>query len=170
MSLTSLTAVELGKKIKAKEVTAVEAMEAVLAQIKKSEETVNAYVTVDEEGALKRAAEVQKKIDAGELEGPLAGVPVAIKDNMCTEGMLTTCSSKILGNFIPTYTSEAVLNLEKAGAVIIGKTNMDEFAMGSTTETSAPARRWLRKNAFSLWDPIPADLSVSPVLSAALPD
>ena len=137
MSLTSLTAVELGKKIKAKEVTAVEAMEAVLAQIKKSEETVNAYVTVDEEGALKRAAEVQKKIDAGELEGPLAGVPVAIKDNMCTEGMLTTCSSKILGNFIPTYTSEAVLNLEKAGAVIIGKTNMDEFAMGSTTETSA---------------------------------
>ena len=137
MSLTSLTAVELGKKIKAKEVTAVEAMEAVLAQIKKSEETVNAYVTVDEEGALKRAAEVQKKIDAGELEGPLAGVPVAIKDNMCTEGMLTTCSSKILGNFIPTYTSGAVLNLEKAGAVIIGKTNMDEFAMGSTTETSA---------------------------------
>lgn len=137
MSLTSLTAVELGKKIKAKEVTAVEAMEAVLAQIKKSEETVNAYVTVDEEGALKRAAEVQKKIDAGELTGPLAGVPVAIKDNMCTEGMRTTCSSKILGNFIPTYTSEAVRNLEKAGAVIIGKTNMDEFAMGSTTETSA---------------------------------
>lgn len=137
MSLTSLTAVELGKKIKAKEVTAVEAMKAVLAQIKKSEETVNAYVTVDEEGALKRAAEVQKKIDAGELTGPLAGVPVAIKDNMCTEGMRTTCSSKILGNFIPTYTSEAVRNLEKAGAVIIGKTNMDEFAMGSTTETSA---------------------------------
>ena len=137
MSLTSLTAVELGRKIKAKEVTAVEAMKAVLEQIKKSEGTVNAYVTVDEEGALKRAEEVQKKIDAGELEGPLAGVPVAIKDNMCTEGMLTTCSSKILGNFIPTYTSEAVLNLEKAGAVIIGKTNMDEFAMGSTTETSA---------------------------------
>ena len=69
--------------------------------------------------------------------GPLAGVPVAIKDNMCTEGMLTTCSSKILGNFIPTFSSEAVLNLEKAGAVILGKTNMDEFAMGSTTETSA---------------------------------
>ncbi len=145
MSLTSLTAVELGRKIKAKEVTAVEAMKAVLEQIKKSEGTVNAYVTVDEEGALKRAEEVQKKIDAGELEGPLAGVPVAIKDNMCTEGMLTTCSSKILGNFIPTYTSEAVLNLEKAGAVIIGKTNMDEFAMGSTTETSAygvPRNPW----------------------------
>lgn len=100
MSLTSLTAVELGRKIKAKEVTAVEAMKAVLEQIKKSEGTVNAYVTVDEEGALKRAEEVQKKIDAGELEGPLAGVPVAIKDNMCTEGMLTTCSSKILGLFL----------------------------------------------------------------------
>ena len=71
------------------------------------------------------------------LTGPLAGVPVAIKDNMCTKDLLTTCSSKILYNFKPTYTAEAVENLEKAGAVIIGKTNMDEFAMGSTTETSA---------------------------------
>lgn len=137
MSLTSLTAVELGKKIKAKEVSVKEAVLASLEQIKKHEAAVNAYVTVDEEGALKRAEEVQALIDAGELTGPLAGVPVAIKDNMCTEGMLTTCSSKILGNFVPTYTAEAVLNLEKAGAVILGKTNMDEFAMGSTTETSA---------------------------------
>ena len=94
-------------------------------------------MTVDREGALKRVKEVQAKIDAGELTGPLAGVPVAIKDNMCTKGLLTTCSSKILYNFVPTYTAEAVLNLEKAGAVILGKTNMDEFAMGSTTETSA---------------------------------
>ena len=70
------------------------------------------------------------------MTGPLAGVPFAIKDNMCTEGTLTTCSSKILENFIPTFSAEAVLNLEKAGAVILGKTNMDEFAMGSTTETS----------------------------------
>ena len=76
-------------------------------------------------------------IDDGTLTGPLAGVPVAIKDNMCTKDLLTTCSSKILYNFKPTYTAEAVENLEKAGAVIIGKTNMDEFAMGSTTETSA---------------------------------
>ena len=91
---------------------------------------------MDKEGALKRAEEVQKLIDDGTLTGPLAGVPVAIKDNMCTKGMLTTCSSKILGNFQPMFTAEAVKNLEAAGAVILGKTNMDEFAMGSTTETS----------------------------------
>ena len=71
------------------------------------------------------------------MTGPLAGVPVALKDNLCTKGVLTTCSSKILYNFVPTYTAQAVENLQKAGAVIIGKTNLDEFAMGSTTETSA---------------------------------
>ena len=136
MGLLDLTAVELGKKIKAGEVSVLEATKAVLDQIKEKDDLYNCYVTVDEEGALKQAEEVQKKIDAGELTGPLAGVPVAIKDNMCTKGLLTTCSSKILENFVPTYTAEAVLNLEKAGAVILGKTNMDEFAMGSTTETS----------------------------------
>ena len=137
MSLMSLTAVELGRKIKEKEVTVEEAVTAALDAIEKREAQVHSFVTVDREGALKRAKEVQAKIDAGELTGPLAGVPVAIKDNMCTKGLLTTCSSKILYNFVPTYTAEAVLNLEKAGAVILGKTNMDEFAMGSTTETSA---------------------------------
>lgn len=137
MSLMSLTAVELGRKIKEKEVTVEEAVTAALDAIETREAEVHSFVTVDREGALKRAKEVQAKIDAGELTGPLAGVPVAIKDNMCTKGLLTTCSSKILYNFVPTYTAEAVLNLEKAGAVILGKTNMDEFAMGSTTETSA---------------------------------
>lgn len=137
MEILSCTAVELGRKIKEKELTAVQATQAVLDQIDRVENTVHAYVTVDKEGALKKAAEIQKKIDKGELTGPLAGVPVAIKDNMCTEGMLTTCSSKILYNFVPTFTAEAVKRLEDAGAVIIGKTNMDEFAMGSTTETSA---------------------------------
>ena len=137
MSLMSLTAVELGRKIKEKEVTVEEAVTAALDAIEMREAEVHSFVTVDREGALKRAKEVQAKIDAGELTGPLAGVPVAIKDNMCTKGLLTTCSSKILYNFVPTYTAEAVLNLEKAGAVILGKTNMDEFAMGSTTETSA---------------------------------
>ena len=136
MDIMSLTAVELGKKIKAKEISVTEATQAYLDQIEKVENDVHSYVTIDKEGALKRAEEVQKMIDDGTLLSPLAGVPVAIKDNMCTKGTRTTCSSKILENFVPTFTSEAVLNVEKAGAVIIGKTNMDEFAMGSTTETS----------------------------------
>ncbi len=136
MQITRLTAVELGKKIKAGELTAVEATKAALEQIKAMESALNSFVTVDEAEALRQAEEVQKKIEAGELTDPLAGVPVAIKDNLCTEGLRTTCSSKILENFTPTYTAEAVLNLKKAGAVILGKTNMDEFAMGSTTETS----------------------------------
>ena len=92
MSLMNLTAVELGKKIKNKEVTVVEATKAALDAIDAKEDKVNSFVTVDREGALKRAEEVQKLIDDGKLNGPLAGVPVAIKDNMCTEGLLTTCS------------------------------------------------------------------------------
>ncbi|MGN0151844.1 MAG: Asp-tRNA(Asn)/Glu-tRNA(Gln) amidotransferase subunit GatA [Wujia sp.] len=131
-----LTAVELGKKIRSGEVRVADAALACLDRIEKLDKDYNCFVTVDREGALAQAEEIQKKIDAGELDGPLAGVPVAIKDNMCIEGMLTTCSSKILSNFVPTYTAEAVCKLREAGAVIIGKTNMDEFAMGSTTETS----------------------------------
>ena len=137
MDILSLTAVELAKAIREGKTTAVEATQAVLDEIAAGEDTYHCYVTVERDKALQQAAEVQKKIEAGELTGPLAGVPFAIKDNMCTEGTLTTCSSKILENFIPTFSAEAVLNLEKAGAVILGKTNMDEFAMGSTTETSA---------------------------------
>lgn len=137
MDILSYSAVGLSAAIKEGKVTATEAMEAVLARIDEREREINAYVTVDREQALRAAANAQQKIKNGELTGPLAGVPAAIKDNMCTEGMLTTCSSKILKNFVPTFTAEAVRNLQKAGAVIIGKTNMDEFAMGSTTETSA---------------------------------
>lgn len=137
MDIRNLTALELGKKIKTGEIGVVEATKAALEQIQAVDETVNAFVTVDEAGALRRAEEVQKQIDAGILTGVLAGVPAAIKDNLCTKDLLTTCSSKILYNFKPTYTAEAVRNLERAGAVLLGKTNMDEFAMGSTTETSA---------------------------------
>lgn len=137
MDITEMTAAQLSAAIRAGETTAVEATEAVLAQIEKEDKKYNCYVTVDRDGALAQARAVQAKIEAGELTGPLAGVPVAVKDNICTEGLLTTCSSKILHNFVPTYTAEAVKNLQKAGAVILGKTNMDEFAMGSTTETSA---------------------------------
>ncbi len=137
MSLMSMTAVELGRKIKNREVTAEEAARAALEAIHAKEGQIGSFVTVEEEKALARAKEVQKGIDDGTFAGPLAGVPVAVKDNMCTKGILTTCSSKILGNFVPAYTAEAVKRLEAAGAVILGKTNMDEFAMGSTTETSA---------------------------------
>lgn len=137
MNLMSLTAVELGKKIKSGEVRVVDAVNAAFDQIEAVEKDINSYVTVyKKEEVLEKAEHIQILIDEGQLTGPLAGVPVAIKDNMCTRDKLTTCSSKILGNFYPTYSAEAVINLEKAGAVIIGKTNMDEFAMGSTTETS----------------------------------
>lgn len=135
--ILSLTAVQLGKKIKDGEVTSVEAVKAVLDQIKAMEPLLNSFVTIEEEKALEQADEVQKRIEAGELTGPLAGVPVAVKDNICIDGMKTTCSSKILWDFVPTYTATAVENLKRSGAVILGKTNMDEFAMGSTTETSA---------------------------------
>lgn len=146
MNLMDLTAVELGKKIKSGETSAVEVAKESIASINKLESKINAFVTViDEKKILEAADNVQKRIEAGELTGPLAGVPVAIKDNMCTNGILTTCSSKILGNFVPPYTATAVENLENAGAIIVGKTNMDEFAMGSTTETSfygATANPW----------------------------
>lgn len=131
MEITALTALELGKKIKAGEVTVEEAVKAQLEKIKERDGVYNCYVTVMEEEALKRAKEVQKRIDAGELDdSPLAGVPVAIKDNICTKGVLTTCSSKILNNFKPPYDAAVIEKLEAAGAVIIGKVNMDEFANG----------------------------------------
>ncbi|MEY8333782.1 Asp-tRNA(Asn)/Glu-tRNA(Gln) amidotransferase subunit GatA [Lachnospiraceae bacterium 47-T17] len=136
MSLMGLTAVRLGEMIKNREVTALEATREALDAIEAREASVHSFVTVDAEGALARARAVQQKIDEG-FSSPLAGVPVALKDNLCTAGMRTTCSSRMLGNFIPRFTAEAVLRLLQAGAVILGKTNMDEFAMGSTTETSA---------------------------------
>lgn len=136
MNILEYTAVQLSEKIKQGEVKVAEAVEAVFEQIDKTEENLNCYVTLEKEKALQQAAVIQEKIDKKELTGPLAGVPFAIKDNLCTAGTLTTCSSKILSNFVPAYSAEAVLKLEEAGAVIIGKTNMDEFAMGSTTETS----------------------------------
>lgn len=136
MDILSLSAVELGKKIKAGEISVREAVTAALDRTEKAEPLINSFITIDREGALKHADEIQQKIAAGELTGPLAGVPAAVKDNICIKGMTTTCGSKILENFVPAYTAEAVQNLKKSGVIIIGKTNMDEFAMGSTTETS----------------------------------
>ncbi|MDO5294550.1 MAG: Asp-tRNA(Asn)/Glu-tRNA(Gln) amidotransferase subunit GatA [bacterium] len=137
MDLTTLTALELSTLIKSGQVTVVEATRQTLEKIKEREAKYNCFVTVVEADALRQAEEVQKRIDAGELsDSPLAGVPMAIKDNICTKGVKTSCSSKILGDFKPPYNAEVVERLQKAGAVVLGKLNMDEFAMGSTTETS----------------------------------
>lgn len=136
MSLTALGAVALGKKIREREVSVKEAVEDALDQIRKKEPELNSFITIDEEGAIRQAHQIQKKIDNRTCTGPLAGVPAAVKDNLCTAGMLTTCGSRMLSDFVPQYSAQAVQNLRDAGAVILGKTNMDEFAMGSTTETS----------------------------------
>ncbi len=136
MNLLSLSAVELSAAIREGKTTAPQALEAVLARIDRQEETCHCYVTVDREGARRRAEAVQRQIESGALTGPLAGVPMAVKDNLCTQGLRTTCASRMLEDFVPGYTAETVRRLEAAGAVLVGKTNMDEFAMGSTTETS----------------------------------
>ncbi len=136
MKLTELSATQLSARIRGKEIRVTEALDEVFKVISEKEGLLHCYVTLEREKAYERAKEVQQKIDRGELTGPLAGVPFALKDNLCTEGTRTTCSSKILENFVPAYSAEAVKLLEKAGAVFLGKTNMDEFAMGSTTETS----------------------------------
>lgn len=137
MELCDFTAVQLGKKIQQGEVSSAEAVREVLKRIHEREDLLHCYVTIDEEGALQQAEEVQKQVRQGRLHGPLAGAPVALKDNLCTRGMRTTCGSKMLASFVPSYSAFAVRQLKKSGAVILGKTNMDEFAMGSTTETSA---------------------------------
>ena len=135
MDLTALKISDLRSMLDKKELSAKELTDAYLDRIKAVDDKLESYITVTAEAAEKAAEKAQEKINKGEASA-LCGIPLAIKDNICTEGIETTCSSKILENFVPTFTSEAVLNLEKAGAVIIGKTNMDEFAMGSTTETS----------------------------------
>lgn len=137
MSILDFTALELGRKIKAGEVGCEEAVRAVFGRIGRLEPELLCYISLDEEGALSQARRVQRQIEEGSLTGPLAGVPAAVKDNICIAGSRTTCGSKMLEHFTPVYTAEAVKNLERAGAVIVGKANMDEFAMGSTTETSA---------------------------------
>ena len=136
MSLYQLTAKELHRKLCNKECSAREVTESVLGRIDACEDRVGAYVTLDREGALAAAGEVDKKIAAGEAIGPLAGIPVAVKDNICTKDILTTCSSRMLYNFRPPYDATVVERLRSAGYVMTGKANMDEFAMGSSTETS----------------------------------
>ncbi len=132
----NMTALEIGEAIKQKQITVTDAVLAVLDAIDKVDSEINAYITVNRDEALKKAQEVQKKIDSGELTGALAGVPIAIKDNICTKNLKTTCASKMLEDFVPCYDATVIEKLENAGAVVLGKLNMDEFAMGSTGETS----------------------------------
>lgn len=136
MDIRNLTALETGRLIKEGRLTSVDATKAVLDSIAATDKDINAYITVIADAALKRAAEVDADIAAGRLTGPLAGVPISIKDNICTKGVKTTCASKILGDFEPPYDATVIEKLNAAGMVIVGKLNMDEFAMGSTTETS----------------------------------
>ncbi|MBE5927046.1 MAG: Asp-tRNA(Asn)/Glu-tRNA(Gln) amidotransferase subunit GatA [Lachnospiraceae bacterium] len=136
-NILELSAVGLSERIKAGDIKVIDVVNAVIEHIENVDDTFNSFIIIDKEYARIRAGEVQALIDAGKLDSKLAGVPFAVKDNICTKGIRTTCGSKILNNFVPTYSALAVTLLENAGAIIIGKTNMDEFAMGSTSETSA---------------------------------
>ena len=137
MELETMTALELAEKIKQRQISVQDGVKSVFDQIEKKDGKVHAYLETYKKEAYARAKEVEKGIEDGTYAGPLAGVPVAVKDNICVKGKKTTCASKILENFVPQYNAEVIDRLEKAGMIIIGKTNMDEFAMGSTTETSA---------------------------------
>src|SRR3989339_944323 len=124
------TASELNKLLIEKKVSSVELTEQIFTQIEKTENKVKAYITLTKEDALKQAKLADERISQNKDITLLTGIPIAIKDNMCTKGMLTTCASKILSNYIAPYDATVVTKLKEAGAIIIGKANMDEFAMG----------------------------------------
>ena len=136
-NICELTAHEIREAYANKELKVVDVVKAFYEKIKVDDEKIKGYITLCEEEAIKTAEEIQAKFDAGEEMGPLAGVPIAIKDNMCTRGLKTTCASKMLENFIPPYDATVIKSLKDAGAIILGKVNMDEFAMGGSTENSA---------------------------------
>ena len=136
MELFDLTALELGAKIRAREIGVEEAVRACLARMEEKEPQVHAFIRVTREQALRRAREVQKGIDEGVYTGPLAGVPMAVKDLISTRDVETTCASRMLEHYVPVFDATVMQKLQEAGAVCLGKTNMDEFAMGSTTESS----------------------------------
>ena len=136
-NICELTAHEIREAYANKELKVVDVVKAFYEKIKVDDEKIKGYITLCEEDAIKNAEAIQAKFDAGEEMGPLAGVPIAIKDNMCTRGLKTTCASKMLENFIPPYDATVIKSLKEAGAIILGKVNMDEFAMGGSTENSA---------------------------------
>lgn len=137
MSITSLTLTELSEAMKRGELSSREITEAYLNRIHEAESQIGGYITVAEEGALRQAEEADKARASGAPLSPMHGIPVAVKDNICVEGLPTTCASKMLENFVPPYSAAAWEKLRAAGCVLLGKTNLDEFAMGSTTENSA---------------------------------
>ena len=144
MALHALTIHELREMLANGQVSAVEVTRDVLDRIEKVEDKVKAYITLDPELALQQAETADKKLKDG-TGGPLCGIPVSVKDVLCTDGMRTTCGSRILENFVPPYDATTVVKLKKAGAVLIGKVSMDEFAMGSTSEHCAfgpPKNPW----------------------------
>jgi len=131
-----MTALELASAIKSKQLSVPEAVSKYISTIEENEKNINAFTVVSKERAFSRAKEVQKQIDSGEVS-PLAGVPIAVKDNISTEGIETACASKILGGYTPVFDAVVIEKLEQAGMIVIGKTNMDEFAMGGSSETGA---------------------------------
>jgi len=135
MELYTLTIHEAAEKLKNGEITSRELTASVIDRIEMVEDKIDAFITIDKEGALAQADNADKAIADGNT-GPLTGIPISIKDLICTSGTKTTCASKILENFVPTYDATVMTKLKKAGAVIVGKVNMDEFAMGSTNENS----------------------------------
>ncbi len=137
MNLFELTAVQLAERLRHRDLSAVELTQAVLARIDAVEETIGSYVTVTRESALRQAEAIDRRRAAGEALGPLAGIPIALKDNLNTKGTLTTCASKMLEHFVPPYDATATAKVQAAGMISVGKANMDEFAMGSSTENSA---------------------------------
>ncbi|MBC8571188.1 Asp-tRNA(Asn)/Glu-tRNA(Gln) amidotransferase subunit GatA [Zongyangia hominis] len=136
MNITEMPVWELSRALQGKELSAVEAASAYLDEISAKEKDIGAYLTVTEEGALSTAAQVDKKRTQGEKLPPLAGVPMGIKDNICVRGVRTTCASRMLENFVPPYDAHVVERLAEHDYVLLGKTNLDEFAMGSSTENS----------------------------------
>ncbi|MEE9201173.1 MAG: Asp-tRNA(Asn)/Glu-tRNA(Gln) amidotransferase subunit GatA [Candidatus Brocadiales bacterium] len=134
---SELTAFELKEKLASGEITAQKVTDDVFRQVEEKDPLIGAYLTLNKEVALETAGEIDEKIKRGERPGLLAGIPVAVKDNICTRGLKTTCASKILCNFIPPYDAHVTERLKAEGAVVVGKTNLDEFAMGSSTENSS---------------------------------
>ena len=136
MEITELTVHELQEKLEKREISITEITKAYIERIEQKEKDVQAFVTILDKEAMEQAKDIQSKIEKGEIKGELAGIPIGIKDNMCTKGIKTTCSSKMLENFVAPYNATVVEKINHENMISLGKLNMDEFAMGSSTEHS----------------------------------